>query len=118
MSLLTPPPPTPPSKEILLNRQVESIKNLSVESYNIFTRIQKRGIDMVWNHPTLTPQEIIDAMGDEAIKVFQYHGALTNYLVSLAQAEGIAPNIKLPNNAFVIDQQAGTITVTEDPYVP
>lgn len=118
-TLLTPPLSTPPAPRVAqIKQQALNIRRLSRESYETITRIQQRGIDALWNHPELTPQEIIDGLGADAIKVFQYHGALTNYLVTLAQTEGITPDIKLPTNAFTIDMENGTITVTEDPYVP
>jgi hypothetical protein len=119
MSLLTPINQTPPTptKEIKLKRSVSRIKELSVNSYKTISEIQKQGISLLWEHPELTPQEIIDELGENAVKVFQYHGALTEYLVTLATLEGINPDIKLPPNAFTVNQD-GTITVSEDPYVP
>lgn len=119
MSILLPPlSAAPPTKEEKLERLVLNIKQLSRDAYKTVSEVQKRGINMVWNHPSLTPQEIVDALGADAIKVFQYHGALTDYIVALSQAEGIQPDINLPSKAFVIDPQTGKITITEDPYVP
>ena len=118
MSLLTPIQRQEPTKEMKLKMLVRNIKEMSMNSYKTITEIQKRGINILWNNHEHTPQEIIDALGDDALKVFQYHGALTEYLVTLATAEGIQPDIKLPTNAFTIDPVTGKITVTEDPYVP
>jgi hypothetical protein len=118
MSILTPQTPTEPSKEAKLNMVVNRIKNISANSYNEMLNTQKRGIDILWNNHEFSPQEIIDALGENAIKVFQYHGALTEYLISLAESEGIEPDVKYPKNAFTIDPKTGKITVTEDPYVP
>jgi hypothetical protein len=117
MSLLNAPTPPTPTKEIKLKQVTGRIRQLSASSYKQISDIQKQGISLLWEHPELTPQEIIDALGENALKVFQYHGALTEYLVTLATLEGIQPDIKLPPNAFVVNQD-GTITVTEDPYTP
>lgn len=102
-------------KSLRLTQVANRIKRFSSETYNQLLRAQNQGIDLVWNHPQLTPQEIIDALGEDAVKIFQYHGALTEYIVALATAEGITPDIKLPTNAVTIE--GNTITVTEDPYV-
>lgn len=114
MSLLTKPTPTQLTDEAKLQALTARVKDMSRQSYKNITDIQKRGIDMVWSNPNFTAQEIIDALGEDALKIFQYHGALTEYLVTIAQLEGIQPDIKLPKNAFTVSQT--TITVTEDPY--
>lgn len=116
MSFLSQNQITNPSKAVKLEQQTNFIKNISKRAYEDLVRTQKMGIDMLWNHPELTPQEIIDALGEDAIKIFQYHGALTEYVVALATAEGITPDIKLPTNAFTIEN--GVITVLDTPYVP
>lgn len=118
MSLLTPISVEAPTKESLILKHVEQIKQTSRNVYTLLSNIQKNGIKMVWHHDEFTPQEIIDAMGPDIISVFQYHGALTDYIVLLSQLEGLSPNIALPPNAFEINPQTGKITVTTDPYVP
>lgn len=115
-------PPSPqaqiPSKEEVLKRVVNRIENLSKESFNQLIRTQREGIDAVWNHPRLTPQEVIDELGDKAIKVFQFHGGLTEYIKTIAAIDGVQVELKYPTNAFTIDPKTGKITVTEDPYTP
>lgn len=107
-----------PTREIKLQTKVSAIKDFSRHAYEVISNIQKNGINILWRDNEFTPQEIIDELGQDALKIFQYHGALTQYLIGLAQAEGIQPNIILPSNAFTVDQQNGTITVSEDPYIP
>lgn len=119
MSLLLSPPLSSllPSKEVNLNNTLNTIKTTSALSYRQLCEIQKRGIDLVWNNSDLTPQEILDGLGSDASKIFQYHGALTDYIVSLASIENIQPDIKLPTNAFELNPD-GTVTVLDTPYVP
>ncbi len=118
MSLLTPIQPQTPSRELKLKMVANNIKKLSIESFEKIIEIQKKGVEALWNHPEYTPQEIINALGDNAIKVFQYHGGLTEYINSVAIAEGIQPTIKLPTNSFTIDATTGKITVSDQPYTP
>ena len=115
MSFLSSQPQSQPKSE-KLEKHAKSIKSLSKRSYDEIVNTQKRGIEMLWHHPELTPQEIIDALGEDAVKIFQYHGALTEYVVALATSEGITPDIKLPPNAFTVEN--GVITVLDTPYVP
>lgn len=105
------------SKDRKLNRAVNSIKNMSAETFNKNVNTQRNGIDILWNNPDLTPQEIIDELGDDAVKLFQFHAALTTFILSVAQIEGIEVDVKLPTNAFEISE-VGKITVTDGPYVP
>jgi hypothetical protein len=116
MSLLTPQQPTPPPKEQKLANRVRMIRNLSAQSYKQISEIQKRGIRLLWNDDDLTPQEIIDALGTDAVKIFQYHGGLTQYLAQVAQAEDVQPDIAFPTKAFTVED--GVITVLNEPYVP
>jgi hypothetical protein len=110
----TTPAETP--REIKLANIASMIKSTADNSFRRICEVQKRGVDMVWKNPNFTPQEIIDALGQDAIKIFQYHGALTDYIVSVATTEGIAPDIKLPTNSFTVDLSAGSITVSNQPY--
>jgi hypothetical protein len=114
MSILSKPTPKIPTPEDKLRNIKHQIKNLSLNSYNQLCQTQKRGIDLVWHNREFTPQEIIDSLGEDAIKIFQYHGALTEYIVTLAVSEGLQPDIKLPTHAFTV--QDGTITVLDEPY--
>lgn len=108
--------PLVPSKEKLVDITVSRIKNLSLETFKTLIKAQREGINDVWHNPKLTPQEVIDGLGDKAIKVFQFHGGLTDYIKAIAAADGVEVDVKYPTNAFTIDQD-GKITVTNDPYV-
>lgn len=113
MSLLKPQPPTHTNEDIL-KANLSRIKYIAAESYKKILNIQTTGINMLWNNPRFTPQEIIDALGDDALKIFQVHGILTDAIKDIAAVDGITPEIALPTNSFeVVD---GKIVVGEDPY--
>ena len=120
MSLLHAPiapetPPTPPKEELLRNA-VNEIKSLSQFTFKRLLDIQEKGINLLWNDGTLTPQEIIDELGEDALKTFQFHGALTDLLQSIMAQENLDIELAKPTNAFTVDLDTGTITVTDDPY--
>ena len=78
--------------------------------------VEKEGIAKVWHSPLgLTPQQVCDAAGSDAVQLFTVHGILTECLVAIVTASGIAPNIDLPTNAFIKNED-GTVTVLDAPY--
>lgn len=107
--------PITPTKEQQLANVTRQIKNLSKNCFEELLKIQSQGIKLVWNHYSLTPQEIIDALGEDAIKIFQFHGKMTDYINTIATIEGISVNLAYPKNSFTVDAQ-GKITVTDQPY--
>lgn len=117
MSLIKQPKiPTTPTKDQLLIVKARNIKSIAAKTYEQLVKIQQEGIDMFWNDPRLTPQEIADELGEDATKTFQFHGFLTDCIVNIATSDGILPEIKLPTNAFeVVD---GNITILDSPYIP
>jgi hypothetical protein len=113
-----PPNPQAPNKEVLLKQAVSRIKNLSKECFNNLVRTQREGIKIVWENENLTAQEIIDEMGEDVFKVFQFHGGLTQFIQTLAQSDGATVEVKYPTNSFTVNLSAGTITVNDEPYQP
>ena len=116
MSILVNQPRPEPTKAMILAQTANRIKNNVPSVYQTLTNLQKQGIDSVWNHPKLTPQEIVDALGANAVKIFQYHGKLTALIEEIAQAEGVEPDVKYPKNAFTVNPTTGKITITDQPY--
>lgn len=104
------------TKEERLNQITSNIKNVSRETFNKLIETQRQGIRLMWETPGITPQEIIDALGPDAIKVFQFHGGLTDLINGLASIDNVDVVLKYPTNAFTIDPNTGAITVTKDPY--
>lgn len=106
--------PSPPTREQILSFIRDRILRTAVTSFKTISEIQKTGIDLVWNNPQFTPQEIVDALGEDAIKIFQYHGELTDYLTSIAALDGVEYVPAKPSNAFsVVD---GKIVISDQPY--
>jgi hypothetical protein len=116
MSILINQPRPEPTKEQKLAQIASRIKGSISSTYQTLTNLQKQGINSVWNHPTLTPQEIVDALGVDAVKIFQYHGKLTSLIEEIAQAEGVTPDVLYPKNAFTVNPTTGKITITDQPY--
>lgn len=104
-----------PSISQLTEEVIENIKYTSREIFDELVKVQRKGIDLVWNHPVLTPQQVVDGLGSDAIKVFQFHGGLTDYIKSVAAADGVNVELKYPTNSFTVDQN-GNITISSEPY--
>ncbi len=113
MSIFTPSPITYTNEQIL-NAKALHIKRLAILEYKKLLDIQTNGIKLIWKDPRFSPQEIVDALGADAVKIFQVHGILTDAINQIAAVDGISPEIALPTNAFSIVD--GAIVVSEDPY--
>jgi hypothetical protein len=115
MSILTQTPQTESDSE-KLQRISKTVNIMSSRTYNDLARVQKLGIDLIWNNKEFTPQQVIDSLGDDAAKIFAVHGKLTDYLMTISALDGVEYIPALPTNAFTVDD--GKITVTDLPYVP
>ena len=113
MSIFTPSPITYTNEQIL-NSKASHIKRLAIAEYKKLLDIQTNGIKLIWKDPRFKPQEIVDALGDDAVKIFQVHGILTDAINQIAAVDGISPEIALPTNAFEV--VGNNIVVSEDPY--
>ena len=116
MNLLTDTPPNQ-TQEQIVEAIVNSINHISSRTYKDLINIQRTGINIIWNNSKATAQEIIDGLGENALPAFQFHGALTDLLVTISESANIDYTPALPTNAFTVDNQ-GNITVTDDPYIP
>lgn len=105
-------------KQIRLKNTVNRIKELSRNTFNNLVRTQRDGIDILWNHDHLTPQEIIDELGPDVFKVFQFHSKLTQFINDVAQFDNSTVELKYPTNSFTMNLNAGTVTVSDQPYQP
>jgi len=112
------PTPVAIPKEIRLKNTVNRIKELSKSCFNNLVKTQRDGIDIMWNHQHLTPQEIIDELGVDVFKIFQFHAKLTQFVTELAQSDGSTVELKYPTNSFTMNLSAGTVTVSNQPYQP
>jgi hypothetical protein len=68
-------PLTPVQQHVLTENQ------MLTQVFKGFVLAYKRSFDAFWRHPTLTPQEINDAWGTEALKLFQRSAATRDYIV-------------------------------------
>ncbi len=112
------PQPVEIPKEVRLQNTTRRIKEMSKNCYANLVKTQRDGIDLMWNHQHLTPQEIIDELGVDVFKIFHFHAKLTQFISELAQFDGSTVELKYPTNSFTMDFNAGTVTVTNQPYQP
>lgn len=101
-------------KQARLNYKVNTILNVARETYNNLVNVQRNGIDMLWYDDLLTPQEICDGLGENVIKVFEFHGALTQFVQTLADNAQIEVDLKYPTNSFT--ELSGNIVISDQPY--
>lgn len=104
-----------PSKEARLAALVNRIKRSAADTFRVLVDTQKNGSSNVWDSKEFTPQEIVDALGDDALKIFQLHGKLTDFLQSVIDEEGVQVELKKPKFKFTVSNN-GKITVTDQPY--
>lgn len=112
-NIIAPTPSIP--QDVKLKRVANQIKNVSMETFNSLINTQRQRIDLLWHDEDLTPQQIIDELGGDALKVFLFHGKLTELILGLAAIDNVDVDLKLPTNAFSVNQ-VGKITVSSDPY--
>lgn len=110
MSILTTLPARKPSTELAQIQIAEELAMITRRTYTSLCATQKRGIDAMWAHPELTPQQVADAVGTDAGKLMEFHAALTALLTSLAAMDGIEPDIKHPAGEWEVNPD-GTLTV-------
>lgn len=115
------PPSAPAAPEPDLEREAEILRARvladTADGYRQLCRIQKLGIERIWHHPRLTPQQAVDALGSDAARIFQAHGALTQVIAAVAALDEVEPDLLLPTHEFTVNPD-GTVTVGEGPYQP
>lgn len=102
--------PITPSKDVSLKKVVRDIKHITENCYRDLVEVQNEGINALWEDKNLSPQEIIDGLGDDAIKIFQFHGKLTDFIIELSEIDGVEYNPALPTKPFTVAD--GKITVS------
>jgi hypothetical protein len=107
------PPPTIDTEEIAKRISNQAIQ-MAKEMYNSMVRVQRRGIEIVWENPKVSPQDVFNALGDKGEKVCQFHAALTQFVATLAQMEGVHVDLKFPTHQMEVSD--GVVTVTDEPY--
>lgn len=79
-----------------------NIVNTARETYNNLVNIQRKGIDLIWNNPNFTPQEILDELGDRAPIVFTMHKELSDFITGIATANNVQVDLKQPTHSYTL----------------
>jgi hypothetical protein len=107
MSLLPIPEPTQEQNIALAVSQLSSQVNGSLD--NLKRNIQIAW-DLFWHNPQATPQQICDALGNNAYKIFQESGF---WQAAIKQRDPDYEEL-VPPNEFVINQD-GTVEIIPNP---
>lgn len=119
MSILNTTPPTELAAKQAAFKQV--MLALSRRHWVQLNEMQREAMDQLWHgkekglHDLTVPQAL-EALGTDAVEMFDLHSAFTAFIVATATAAGETPGIILPPNAFT-EHEDGTITL-DDPLAP
>ena len=95
---------------------VAGIKRVNYQEFARRASFVKQTYDMVWNNKQFTPEQIITAMGTDAVALFTNHGNEQIALATLAQQNGITYTpLAVPANYTLTPQQDGSIVVVKLP---
>jgi len=100
-----------PAKQLsVAERQARVAQNIRIQTFRFFTDIKKRYetlFNIVWDNPLiLTPQEVLDGMGTNAVELFQYSDIMRSMLMQV-DASYTPPQV--PNQVSI--NPDGTVTV-------
>lgn len=93
---------TPEMRQRRLESIADNIVNTTRETFNKLIQVQRRGIDLVWNNPNFTPQEILDELGDQAPAIFAMHRELSEFITDVAAANNVQVDLKQPTHNFTL----------------
>lgn len=112
--------PARPTREQRAAEAATQIKQSAVSSTRAFVDAINSAFDLVWNNPYgLTPGEVAEALGADALAVFSRHAATAQFLIS--QASSLANVIKTVPEGYAISYEmaedgvtpTGRVTITE-----
>ena len=93
---------------------VAQIKQDNLMEYRRRIMFVHRGFNSVWKNPKYTPIEIIEAMGTDAVAMFQNHGQEQIALATLAAQNGLAYTpLTIPEEHTLTPNEDGSITVVK-----
>jgi hypothetical protein len=81
----------------------DSIKETAFITNKRLVRLFADGINLVWNNPKATPQQVCDELGTDAKEVFELHAALGQFLDSNS-----------PNDLSELKSRIGSYTLNSD----
>ena len=93
---------TPEMRQQRLKAVANIILNTTRETFNKLIQVQRRGIDLVWNNPNFTPQEILNELGDQAPTIFAMHRELSEFITDVAAANNVQVDLKQPTHNFTL----------------
>lgn len=95
---------TPPE-----NKAANQLINLAVRSYEQMVNTFNRGAIIFWENPQgLSPNEIADALGDNAKEIFELHSKLGELIISI-NPQSIAEGLSVVGDFTINDD--GTVNV-------
>lgn len=81
----------------------DTIKETSFIINKRLVRVFAEGINTLWNHPHVSPQQVCDELGTDAKEVFELHSALGEFLEANS-----------PNDISEIKSKIGSYTLNSD----
>ena len=105
MSILTEQitPPTPDAARVATR-----VKQHIAQTWRQVLHSHQQGMRLVWENETITPAEIVTALGTDAAEVF----ALSSALATLIGGVDVAQVIGVPEGTTVTANPDGTVTLS------
>lgn len=79
MSLLT---PQEPNENVMLERRVAQIKNAPRQMTEMLVNQWMSAFDALWSTGKFTPQQKLEAIGTDAVELFELNTAMVQFMVS------------------------------------
>ena len=142
MSLIVVTPRSQEEQKVRAKGNVaQLVSNSTINTLRSLADVQREGIKVVWNHPILSPQEVVDELGPNGLEAFREHGSLTNLVIERAAMQGVTVlgrtaisgtmhtlipgaegnalsiTISLPEFDFAFSED-GKVTISDQPYTP
>ena len=84
-------------------RAAKQLQRQASQTFMQLVNTYEEGLRIFWSNPQVTPQEISDEMGNQAVQFFMVHGALAQFIKTLE-----------PNQALTDVTTLGTFTFNQD----
>lgn len=100
----------PKSKPQIVAEQVEQINNIGQSAVTQIINMHRITFDLFWHNDQATPQEICDALGTQATRLY------LNSKVTQEYIKTIYPDyvpLEMPEGVQVVFNEDGTVTIKE-----
>lgn len=108
MEILTSPSPAP--EPDLAQQTAREIRNHVQATWRRMQWSQAECFRLLWNHPTLTPQQVCDALGAEASQLFAVGGDLSTLILKYDPAY---PEANWMPPVMPVFHEDGTVTIPD-----